>query len=297
MKISPSLQVATACLLWAFSALTRKLVLVSISPILLNLLNALFAIILVSAYSKPNFTKLFKIFTENKLLFILNSFFGVTLGLSFAYFSLERIDLSLYGLLIKLQPVFVILLAYFFLNEKLSIKKIPWIIMAIISSFLLSYSEDLIFSNDKLLGIAAAILTALSLSISTITGKALITKGLTPDQTTIIRFFLGGILLTPALLLEPLVKTEAIPLTIIALLGFGILCNVFAFILYYKGLKNLEAVKATILELIMPVLTVFFGFAFLGETLTGLQILASMLLLCCILKLESIYLEQKSQEL
>jgi drug/metabolite transporter (DMT)-like permease len=178
MKITSTQQVALASLLWAFSALTRKLVLVSISPFLLNYLNCIFAIILVAVFSRTNLKELPRLFLENKLLFFLNSFFGVTLGLSFAYYSLERIDLSLYGLLVKLQPIFVILLACIFLKEKIAANKIPLIIIAIISSFLISYNSELNFKTAQILGMIAAILTALTISISTITGKALIQKNL-----------------------------------------------------------------------------------------------------------------------
>ena len=210
------------------------------------------------------------------------------MGLSFAYYSLERIELGLYGLLVKLQPIFVIMLAYLFLSEKISTKKIPIILAALLSSFFLAYDveQGIELNWDKLSGIIAALLTAFCLSVSTISGKALITKNLTPNQTTIIRFFLGAVFLIPALFIEPLIKTINIDLKTIFWLFLGILCNAYAFILYYKGLKDLEAVEATIIELIMPILSVILGCLFLGESLSILQIAASIALMLCIVQLQ-----------
>jgi drug/metabolite transporter (DMT)-like permease len=87
-------------------------------------------------------------------------------------------------------------------------------------------------------------------------------------------------------LIEPLVKTEHLDFKTIFYLGAGIICNAIAFIVYYKGLKYTNAIKATILELIMPVFTVVFGYIFLGETLSALQVAASILLLLSIVNLE-----------
>lgn len=286
MKLTPTQQIAAACLLWSIAALSRKLVLVSISPFFLNFLNCIFGVIIVAIASKTNFVQLLIKFSQNKTLFTINSIFGITIGISLSYYSIERIDLSLYGLLVKIQPIFVIILAYIFLKEKIVLNKIPYMACAILSSFLISYNDGIDLTEVKLIGIIAAILTALSFSISTITGKALMQKDITPDQTTIIRFFLGAFLLTPALFFEPLIKTEFLNLQTTLWLFLGIICSASAFILYYKSLKHLGAIKATILELLMPIFTVSMGVIFLNETLSILQVAASILLVLSIVKLE-----------
>ncbi len=286
MKVTPTQQVTAACLLWSFAALTRKLVLVSISPFLLNYLNCIFGILIVVTATRSNLKQLLKVFSENKFLLILNSIFGVTIGISLCYYSIERIDLSLNGLLVKVQPIFVIIIAYYFLKEKITVKKVPYIFLAILSSFLISYNDGLDINYLKITGIIAAILTALSFSISTTTGKALITKDIAPDQITIIRFFLGAIFLTPMLFVEPLIKTQKMELTTYLWLFSGILSSSAAFILYYKSLKYLDAIRVTIIELLMPIFTVTMGILFLNETLSSIQIAASFLLLLSIVKLE-----------
>ena len=205
--------------------------------------------------------------------------------MSLAYLSIELIDLSLYGLLIKLQIVFVIIIARFFLNEKINKATIPYIIVAFCSAVILSMKEITSFNNTNIIGVLAAILTAFCLSISTTSGKYLISKGISPNQTTIIRFALGAILTLPVLPFLNLVDYSSLNIEILFWLSIGILTNICGFTLYYQGLKNIEVITASLIELTMPIFTAILGILFLFESLTILELLASAVLLYSVYKL------------
>ncbi len=289
--MNPSLQISLACLFWSISALSRKFVFISLSPIFLNFINAVFVALIVFYIKKfkspknTSYAQSFKIFKDNYKFFLINALSGVTFGMSLAYLSLELIDLSLYGLLIKLQIVFVIMIARFFLNEKINKTTIPYIVIAFCSAIILSMKEITSFDNADITGVIAAILTALCLSISTTSGKYLISKGVDPNQTTIIRFALGAILTVPILPFFNLIDYSSLNMEVIFWLSIGILTNICGFTLYYQGLKNIEVITASLIELTMPIFTALLGILFLSESLTILEFLASVVLLYSIYKL------------
>jgi len=286
MKLSANLQVTLACLFWSISALSRKFVLISLSPIFLNFLNALFVAILVFCISKHKNNLV--VFRKNSKIFLINALSGVTIGMSLAYYSLELIDLSLYGLLIKLQPIFVIIIAGFFLNEKIKIKTLPYALVAIISCALLSLKEISNINNIEFYGVIAAVLTALSLSISSTSGKLLISNGVKPNQATSIRFALGALLTIPILPFLDLIDYANLDLKVVFWLLVGVLTNTCGFTLYYKGLKNIKITTASFIELLMPIFTAVLGILFLGESLTLLELIASSILLFTIYKINKI---------
>ncbi len=292
MKISPSLKVTLACLCWSVSALSRKFVLIGLSPLFLNFINSIFVALIVFIFSKHRNN--LKVFRENYKFFLINALSGVTFGMSLAYLALEFIDLSLYGLLIKLQLVFVILIAKFFLNEKIKKETIPYILIAFVSAITLSAKEITSFNNTELIGVVASVLTAFCLSISTTSGKYLISKGIDPNQTTMIRFALGALLLTPVLPFFNLIDYSALSFNVVFWLAIGVITNTLGFTLYYRGLKNLEVITTSLIELIMPIFTTLLGILFLSETLSIQEVIASLVLLSCIYKLILLRITRKT---
>ena len=299
--MNPSLQVILACLFWSISIFSRKFILISLSPIFLNFVNSLFVALLVLYFSnyqkrgdkESSLVSSLKVFRENHKLFLINALSGVTFALSLACISVELIDLSLYGLLIKLQLVFVIIIARLFLNERINKTTIPYMIVAIISAIILSIKEITSFNNSELIGVITAVLTAFFISISTVSGKYLVSKKIEPNQITTIRFALGAILIIPILPFINLIDYSNLDTKVLFWLFIGIITNAIAFIIYYRALKNIEVITASLIELTLPIFTALLGILFLSETLTLLETLASAILLYSVYKL--IILRSKNQ--
>ena len=67
--------------------------------------------------------------------------------------------------------------------------------------------------------------------------------------------------------------------TLLALIIAAVFCTGGGYVLYYRGLRQLSASRATLLELSSSVAAVVIGVLFLGESPTILQLLAAFLLL------------------
>jgi len=115
---------------------------------------------------------------------------------------------SLVILLQKLQPIVAITLARIFLTEKIKKGFIPWALIALAGSVLISY-EDIfptlmnldfsgpILSKGALVGYLLTLLAVFSWASATVFGKKLTVKGFTTQEIMGGRFFFGLLVIIP----------------------------------------------------------------------------------------------------
>lgn len=199
-----------------------------------------------------------------------------------ALLSVQFIPFSVVVLLQQLQPFFAIAAAATLLKERLG--KHFWALtgIALFAAYFVSFPDirvNLDTGDQTTIAALLAIGAAACWGVSTALSKYALRK-IPVLHTTGIRFFFTAIfsflfvvVQGNTALLGALDTTQwGAIVTITFTTGMGALA------LYYFGLQKIPASRSTLLELTWPLSAVLIGFLFLGERMTGTQILGAIAL-------------------
>lgn len=287
--------VMVAAALWALDALLRTQLTKTIPSAWIVVIEHFVGfIILIPIFIRaiPSFKKL-----ENRdwliliCLTIVSSVAGTLLFTEALARSFALYDFASPVLLQKLQPVFVVFLATLFLRERLTLRYVLLVPVALIGSYLISFGDaavSLSLSGKGLVYILA-IGAAFAWGSGTILSKFILKK-LSFAEATSMRFLLAvPIGLVPAFFMNSsyslmtLQRSDVIRFIIIAFTtGAG------AVLIYYKGLQNTEAKVATIAELTFPIISLIIAISILNpygapQVLSLANIFGIIILLCSVL--------------
>jgi drug/metabolite transporter (DMT)-like permease len=292
--------IIVAGVLWGFSAFTKKILLVYVDPILLNILNSLsVCAAFVMIWIRPR--ELWNSFKRFPLLYCLMAFFGTTIGTTLLYVAIDSLDLSVASVVGKLQPIFSIVIARIALGERMTAKQLLWSVVAVFGAYLVSIPDPLSLfstSNTTFWGLLAALVSSLGWAISGVIGRRLTTAPSppSPGQITFFRYLLGSFFILP--LMEPNALASAqiqwsygIPL-IPTIIFLAIVTTAVPTWCFYKGLSTVSAGYASILELSSPLTAVLLGVVFLREDLSITQIMGVVTVIAAILLLENVQREK-----
>ena len=258
------------CLIWGFNFVVMKTANFYFSPeTFVTYRFGLGAIVLVAFVL---FRKLPAPPKKDWFWIFLSSAFQISIGALLCQYCFKFLPAGLVSMLNYTMPVWVTILAYFFLNEKLTTKKICGVILSIIGIGVLM-NVDI---SGKISVMFIAILAAISWAVGNVIMKAKLSK-CNPITLATWQMVTGAILL--AIYTATLGDMEARwTLTSIACLLYnGILASALAFFLWAYILENMEASKASISVLGVPVVGVLGGVICLGEPLT-ISIIIGMLM-------------------
>ncbi|WP_191601519.1 DMT family transporter [Marinomonas algicola] len=193
-------------------------------------------------------------------------------------------------LLQKLQPLVAILLAYHFLKERIESHFIQWATVILVGSFIMMWPDlatlgdaQWHYSSDQtaiIKGYSYTLIAVFSWGAATVCGKYLSYKNV-PENAILSGRFLSGlmVLLPIALLITPSLK--AMPITDIGLVVvMALLSGLIGMWFYYKGLNQVRAQTATLVELSFPVFAAGINWVFLDMSLSTYQIVGACLLIC-----------------
>ena len=284
-RILAPLAVVFAALLWSLDGLLRQELYHISSFVVVALEHSIGALIFLPLLFKsiPKIKKLgqrgwISIFWVSICGGILGTYF-YTKALSFVYY----IDLSVVVLIQKLQPLFAISLAGVILKEKLSKRFMFLAIIAMFGGYLVTFGNKPFGNWDDKSTIASlcALLASFCWGSSTVLGKHAL-KQLTFEVVTGMRLFITAII---ALIIiaysgsfSDVLNLRPENYTTIIIIVFS--TGTIALSIYYYGLQNLAASHTTIYELAWPLSAVFIDWTLKGKTLSLVQIIGALILLC-----------------
>ncbi len=280
------LGVALAAILWGTAGFAGK-VLTShyqMDPFAVGAWRLLLSlpVLFIAAYweEKPRKSG-FNLSKHNLLLFIL---FGVMVaGYQISYFmAVDRTLVSTATLLaICSAPLFVSIIAHFFLNEKMNFRILFALGCGIFGTILLIGPSSLLgLANPWFIwGNVLALLAACCYGGYTLIGKKLLTV-ISPFRMMAIAFFLGSLFMLPFLEF-PQREGKAWLL----LIYLGVVPTALAYILFSWGLARTTATKASIVALLEPLTATFLATTLLGEWLRPVAWIGALLLLSALVLL------------
>ncbi len=203
---------------------------------------------------------------------VLAGFFQISAGSIILQNCFKYLDAGLTSVLNYTMPLWVTILAAIFLNEPLTKKKILGEAISIIGIGVLM--------NVDISGDFSAMLMAISAAICWAIGNVIMKaklSALNPISLTTWQMAVSALMLAIYTFAFCEVSATWTPMAVACLLYNGILASALAFILWIFVLQHMQASKASISILGVPVVSVISGVIFLGEPLT-ISIVVGMLM-------------------
>ena len=274
--LGPTLVVILS-VIWGLAFVAIRRAVSELSPVNLTLIRWLIVsvafLLLAPAIGKPK-ARIKREHIPRILLVAFASVAGYHLSLNYAE---TIVSSGLAGLLISFGPIFAVLLSAIFLKEKIGIKLVTALGLAIIGAFILSLNSDLSFLN--ITGPLAVVLAAFMYSLFAVSSKPLVANyGALP--TAVWSAVLGTILILP--LLSGSFFTEIQRLSVagwLSVLYLSILSTVVANIILYTLIGSRAVSKLSVQLYLIPIVSLVGGILILGESITLFTIVGAAFLL------------------
>ena len=198
----------------------------------------------------------------------------ISVGSLIVQYCFKFLNAGLVSMLNYTMPIWVSILAYFFLNEKLTRKKIFGIALSIFGAGILM--------NVDISGKFSVMLLALSAAMFWAVGNVIMKAKLSKCPPMIVvtwQMAIGAILLAIYTFTFGEIEVRWTFISVACLLYNGILASALAFFLWMYILDNMEASKASISVLGVPVVGVLGGVICLGEPLTFSMLIGMLMVL------------------
>jgi drug/metabolite transporter (DMT)-like permease len=171
-------------------------------------------------------------------------------------------------------PIYVILLAYWFLGEKPT--RTDWLAMLVIFIGLTLFFGDEL-SSEGLYGNLLAILSGVTGAVMMVSFRA--QKDGNPAESNLIAFLVTATFGFPFIMKETWTVNSWLILAFLGIVQIG-----FAFIFFTKGIRHIPALEANLIGTLEPVLNPIWVFLFYGESMGryafigGLVVLSGVIL-------------------
>ena len=253
------LYLALAAILWSTSGLFVKIL--DWQPISILAGRSIFASIVFLIYLRriPTRFSMWQLLAAG--MFILTQFLFVT--------STKMTTAANAIFLQYTAPIYVVLLAFWFLREKPS--RTDWLSMLIIFLGLTLFFGDKL-STDGFYGNLLAILSGVTSAVMMVSFRA--QKNGNPAESNLIAFLLTATLGFPFVLKETWTLTNWSILAFLGVFQIGL-----AFIFFTQGIKHIPALEANLIGTLEPVLNPIWVFLFYGESMGAFALIGGLVVL------------------
>lgn len=179
-----------------------------------------------------------------------------------------------------MAPVFVMIVTPFVFKEKLTVKRVCIVFIALVGMFLVSGAGPL--ENEEaasdpigiILGLAAAVLYAIVVIINKMI------KDINPYEKTVTQLASAAIVLLPYVLItNDFSEFSFTPVIIIALIVMGVVHTGLAYTLYFGSMDGMNPISVAIYSYIDPVVAIILSALILKEPMTLWQLIGAVLIL------------------
>ena len=244
-------------MLWGLSFIIIKVGLENTTPIFFGFLRysmaSVFFIILL-AYKK--FSK------KGIKMFALLGLISISIPVAMQNIGLKFTSAYISGFLQSTGPLYTLILASVFLNEKITFNKTMGITISFIGTYLIAAPE----SGGNLYGNLLILFSAIFYSVGSVIAKKLL-KNYEPLQIISFATIFGTIFLFPFSFTEKIEFNQTI---LIYSLILAIFPTFLSYILWYTAMKKMEVSKLSCYIYLIPFFSTIFSYIFLNE---GIKIL------------------------
>jgi len=204
---------------------------------------------------------------------------GSGIGNILGFYGLKYSTSVNFGFLIKSTIVFSVILAWLFLKEKITAKKVFFIIMLLVGAYFISTKGQLI---NPQIGDLIILASAFCLSSANVMSKPLLGAN-SAEIVTLFRTFFGGLII---LLIVPFIAPDFYIITDIPL---SIAMSFFVFLTILFLNRTIEATNIsymTTMSMMFSLFVVILSYFILGETLNGPQAIGGLLIILSVILIQ-----------
>ncbi|AKB19905.1 MULTISPECIES: DMT family transporter [unclassified Methanosarcina] len=257
------------------------------SPLQVVTLRVFSAAVIMLIYLLLTRPELLKIRVQDSLYFVGTGIFSLAF-FNLCYFStIRETSIAIAVTLLYTAPAFVAVLSRVFFRESLAAKKLfslglTLVGCAFVTGYLPGLGDSLPISRPGLLtGLGAGF----GYALYSIFGKAALKKYHTMTIAAY-TFIFASLALLPLSNFKNSAGAFSTGSFWIYLAGLGFFPTVLAYLLYTKGLEEVESGRASIVATVEPVVGTFVGFFFFREMLSGWQLAGVLLVLVAVVLIQ-----------
>lgn len=280
--------IAAGAALWGIiSIFVRGLYGFGFNPLQVVTLRVLAAAAIMVVYLFFTRPELLKFRPRDSLYFVGTGIFSLAF-FNFCYFTtMKETSIAVAVILLYTAPAFVAVLSRIFFRESLGAKKLLSLGLtfagcAFVTGYFPSFGASLSLSG---LGLLTGIGAGFGYALYSIFGKAALEKYHTMTIATY-TFVFASLALLPVSGLGNMGGAFSTASFWLYLLGLGLFPTVFAYLLYTKGLEEVESSRASIVATVEPVVGTLVGVFFFGEMLSGWQLVGVTFVLLAVLLIQ-----------
>jgi drug/metabolite transporter, DME family len=282
-KIGPIMLIAVSAALWGIIAIfVRKLAFLGFTSMEIVTLRVVTAVLLLGIIGITKYPGQMKIHFADSKYFIGTGIFSIVL-FNWCYFtSINQLSLSFSVILLYTAPTFVVMLSYLFLKESMDSMKIISVIGTLIGCVLIVGVSLKDTPSLNLVGILTGLGAGFGYALYTIIGKFALVK-YRPFTVTFYTFLVAAITL---LLFTNLFEKGSLLVSgevILYGVGLGLFPTVIAYLLYTKGLEQMESSKASIIATVEPVAATLLSVFLYKENFGVLQFVGTVIILLSVI--------------
>lgn len=265
---------------WGSLYVVSKFILTKVPTFTVLFFRYLISVIILFAIL--NKRKVSKIEKKDFPYIFLIGFIGYFISIAAQFIGTKLSNASTASLINSTNPIFIILFAVLILKEKLTLKKIICVILALFGTFIIIHTGN---TNGGFLGILFSICSVISWSFMSVIVKK-ITQKYDSIQVTSYALFVALIFSAPCSIYEffTVSNIDLLDLNVVlSLLYIGLICTALSHVLWNKSLSMLEASSCSLFYPIQPMISALLGFLFLNENIDLNFIFGSILIIAGIL--------------
>jgi drug/metabolite transporter (DMT)-like permease len=273
-KKTGTLAILGASLMWAFEPVFAKLAYENSDFLQTSAIRAIGVVLVAILYVVLREQSNFKITSRqfSKLIYV--ALAGTIIGDLVYFYALTRVPVLNAVLIAHMQPIFIVLIGFFFLKEdKLTKYDYIGIVTMIVAGVLVTTQtlENLAAVKLGTAGDVYVLLATVAWATTTIVVRKYL-RDLNAGVVTFYRYLVASAVFVVYLSLRSsLVLSNIYQILVGVIVGAGT-------ILYYEGLRRIKAAQVGALELATPFFAALFGFFILKERVTVMQITGIALL-------------------
>ena len=240
--------------------------------------RSILALLVISLYFIIKKEKLKFNLKKSTLILLLLSGIGIGLNWIFLFESYDYTSLSISTVCNYFAPIIVMVLSPIILKEKISLKQVICLIIAVIGLILIVGAFEFKKDSNNLIGIILSLLAAVLYAVVILINKKInFVDGI---ERTFFQFLSLAIVLLPYTLFTTGFNVFKLSITnLLWLLLLGVVHTGIAYCMYFTSIKDMSGQKISILSFIDPVTSIMLAFFIFNDQLTGFQLVGALLIL------------------
>jgi drug/metabolite transporter (DMT)-like permease len=281
-KLFTYIEASFAVIVWGASFIATKVALLDISPITVVWLRFLMGVVILGM--TVALQRQFAIPEKKEWpYFALLGFLGITFHQWLQSNGLQTSEAGTTAWIVATTPVFMALLGWFLLKERLGWSKTSGILLAFAGVLVVVSKGNLGSLSIGRFGAPGDVLIMIS-AVNWAVFSALSRRGLKSHPASLMMFYVMsfGWLFTSVLFLLADGFSEISNLTLNGWMGIGFLgvfCSSLAYIAWYDALKTLTTAQTGVFLYIEPLVAVVVAFVILGEAITPASLLGGAIII------------------